>query len=143
MKEVAIRALLNPYIAGAIILTTALAFAIKDKIKAQEADAKAAESAKKATEDLKTATEDAKSTLDSIVSDIDQYDNLVKALNDCEEGTEEWNEALQNVKDNIWDILQKYPELAKMDNLFNEDGTLNREVIDGYISEKKKNVSSL
>ena len=43
---------------------------------------------------------------------------------------------LQNVNDEIWNILEQFPELAQVANLFNEDGTLNRDAIETFVQEK-------
>jgi uncharacterized phage infection (PIP) family protein YhgE len=126
LKNIAVKALRNPIFWASAAAIGALVYGIKQHTEALEADSKAAKRAKEASEELKNKYEDAKTSLEGIQSAIDEYDTLVDALEDCAKGTDEWNEALDKVKENVWDLLEQYPELAKMENLFNDDGTLNR-----------------
>lgn len=80
-----------------------------------EASKEAADEAKKAYEDLKNAVSD--------------YDGAVDALEKCTKGTQEWRDAFQEVLDKTYELIEKYPQLLRYEDLFNNDGTLNREVL--------------
>lgn len=105
--------------------------------KAANAEAESLQRATEAAENLKEKSQQTKTELNNIISAFDQYQTAIDTLNECTKGTDEWKEALSNVNEQIWNILETYPELAKMDNLFNEDGTFNQEAIDSFIADKR------
>lgn len=105
--------------------------------KAANAEAESLQRATEAAENLKEKSQQTKTELSNIISAFDQYQTAIDTLNECTKGTDEWKEALSDVNEQIWDILETYPELAKMDNLFNEDGTFNQEAIDSFIADKR------
>ena len=72
----------------------------------------AAEAAKQSKEAAK-AFDAAKNTYDSFSSNADAYRDAKNALDDLEEGTKEWNDALDNVNQQVLDLLEKYPQLAE------------------------------
>lgn len=126
-----------PYLAIAAAAIGGLVFIGKELYNTYNADKIGAEKAAEAAQNLSKAVDEAASSLDGIVSAIDNYDSLIKTLEECEDDTDKWNEALKDVNNSIWDILEQYPELAKMSNLFNADGTLNRDTVDQFIEEKE------
>ena len=77
----------------------------KDAIAAE----KAAESAKYANEKFAEAQNNYK----TLSSDFSGYKEAKKALDDLTVGTDEWNASLQSVNDQVLDLLDKYPDLAK------------------------------
>ena len=77
----------------------------KDAIAAE----KAAESAKYANEKFAEAQNNYK----TLSSDFSSYKEAKKALDDLTAGTDEWNASLQSVNDQVLDLLDKYPDLAK------------------------------
>ena len=91
---------------------------------------------------LTDALNDAKTKANELKSTFDNYDSLVEKLNSCTRGTEEWNAALKEVNDATADILQKYPELLSMENLFNEDGVINQDIIDNMVEKADKAVQT-
>ena len=94
---------------GAIYL---IAEAIK---KAQDSSPeKQLENAKKATEEFTKAEEDAIQKAEDLKTAFDNYTSVVDHLHECSAGTDEWNEALQDVNDTVIDIMNKYPELVSM-----------------------------
>lgn len=105
--------------------------------KAANAEAESLQRATEAAENLKEKSQQTKTELNNIISAFNQYQTAIDTLNECTKGTDEWKEALSNVNEQIWNILETYPELAKMDNLFNEDGTFNQEAIDSFIADKR------
>lgn len=105
--------------------------------KAANAEAESLQRATEAAENLKEKSQQTKTELNNIISAFDQYQTAIDTLNECTKGTDEWKEALSDVNEQIWSILETYPELAKIDNLFNEDGTFNQEAIDSFIADKR------
>ena len=86
--------------------------------RAQEAAdkaAKAADRAKESYEDLKNAFEG--------------LENGYKALEDLTRGTDEWNQAVQNINKSVLDLIEQYPELAKL--VDNEGGVLTIDINSG------------
>ena len=120
-----------------IAAIAALTAGIMALISVYNADADAANKAASTAQNLANKSQDAQAAVEDLLATFDTYDNAINKLEECVEGTEEWENALKNVNDQIWSILEKYPELAKMDNLFKDDGTLNRITIDNFIAKKQ------
>ena len=69
---------------------------------------------KKTTEtakELSEAFDEAKNKANELKSTFDTYDSVIQKLKECKNGTEEWKEALEEVRRATADVLQKYPEL--------------------------------
>lgn len=113
-----------------LIAIAAAAAAIYALVKAYNADADAAKAAEEAASELADQAEETANKLTEIKNAIDQYDSAIDKLNECTKGTEEWNEALTEVNSQVNSLLSTYPELLKMGDLFNEDGTLNSEALE-------------
>lgn len=69
----------------------------------------AAEHQKQVYEDVKKAYEDLKNS-------INDYEDSQKAIDELTEGTEEWRDAIIEANQQITDLIQKYPQLAKYVN---------------------------
>lgn len=109
-------------------LAAAISFAASEaKNKSPEEQLKKAQAA---AEQLAEAEQDARQKADDLRSAIEKYDSAVDTLNQCTKGTKEWEEALVEVNSQVSDILKKFPELLKEQDLFNKDGSLNRDVLD-------------
>ena len=124
------------------LITTAISalIIVYDKLKdIYNADAIAAEKAAEKTRELAEATQEAKAQLNNIVSDVSGYEDLIEKLEDCTKGTDEWAESLKNVNEKTSELLEKYPELLKYENLFNEDGTINVDVLKDFQDQKEIN----
>ena len=139
----AVKALKNPIVWASVAAIGALVAITYASIKAQNADAEAAKKAADAAKNLAEASNKAKQELEELESAVNAYDTAYEALEKCKEGTDEWREALEKVNDQTWDLLEKFPDLIKMANLFNEDGTLNRDAIEAYIQEQANKASNL
>lgn len=72
------------------------------------------EKAKTESEGLKKALTEAKAASEDLKASIEGYDSAVKKLEDCVAGTKEWRDALQDANSKALDLLEKYPELYKM-----------------------------
>lgn len=77
----------------------------------------------------------------SIKSEFDKYNDIIATLNGCTKGTKEWEESLKNANAQVLSILDKYPDLAELENLFTRVNgvlTLNSDVLDKYIQKREK-----
>ena len=104
------------------------------------ADKKAAEAAKKHAEETKKAYEEIKKSIQEIKEALEDYQDSYKALSQLTEGTKEWRDAVQELNQQILDLLDKYPELAKY--VKNENGvlTISDEDIEAVIDEGNTSV---
>lgn len=115
-----------------IAALTALALIIYKVVTAESEEEKAVKKTAVAYENAKKAANETKEAYDSITSDLSAYDDLIDKLNQCTKGTEEWANAFGEVHTKILEILDKYPELLEQDNLYNDDGTLNQDVLNKF-----------
>ena len=102
---------------------------------AESANEKAAKKAEQNSKDMAEAAKEAADAYNSLKNAISGYDDAVDTLNKCTKGTEEWAEAMDNVRGKIVDILNEYPELLNYANLYNDDGTLNQDVLNQHLEE--------
>lgn len=123
-----------PYVAAAATLVFIISSIAKEWGKAEEA----AKRAEKTAETLAEAADNANSKLESIKSLLENYDSAVEKLNQCTKGTEDWNTALVTTKDQIDQILAKFPELLKYKNLFDENGLLNQSALKDFVDQQEK-----
>lgn len=102
-----------PFIAGAAALAAALGgiFVLWDKEynKAARTLEEAQEEAKKTSQ----ALDDAKASSEKLTQDISAYTDIRDAMAEMTEGTQEWNDALKESNEQVLNLLQNYPELAK------------------------------
>ena len=97
-------------IIGAVVAIGYILVKVFDAIK----EASPAGQLKKATEiakELSEAFDEAKNKANELKSTFDTYDSVIQKLKECKNGTEEWKEALEEVRRATADVLQKYPEL--------------------------------
>lgn len=133
-KAAAVQNLLNAKIMialAAIAAVVAIAFILAN---AYNADAKAAEKAAKASQEMADSSEEVANRAKEVQEAFDGYKEVRKTLDECVKGTDEWNEALKNVNDNVIDLLKKYPELSQF--LIGRDNgvlTLDEEKVEDYI----------
>ena len=69
--------------------------------------------AAEATEEAKQAAEEAKEAYDKMLDDRNKYNELQQTLEDLTYGTNEWKQALIEANQQVLELLQTYPELAK------------------------------
>ena len=130
-------------VALAAIIVGALVGAIYLAVKAYNADAEAAKKAAEASEELSEKAEEAAQNLEKITSSFDNYNNLVDALNECTKGTQEWNDALKAVNNEVLNIMKNNPELAKqMQVERNADGMLTIKNQDEILAQAEKMANS-
>ena len=81
---------------------------------------------------LADAAEEAKNRAKELKEAFDSYHEIVDKLNSCAKGTQEWRDTLQEVNQQVLDLIEKYPDLAKYVTT-NSDGVME-------ISEKGEEV---
>lgn len=64
-------------------------------------------------EDMAKAAEEAKNRFNDLLNAFKEYDTVVNKLEECTKGTQEWNEALKEVNNQVLEMLQQFPELSK------------------------------
>lgn len=102
-----------PYAAvlAAIVASIAISWSIASK-KNQE-EQKAWENAAAAAESAQKHLNKVNEEWDQLESSLDALGNGVKTLDELTEGTIEWQKALADVNNQVIELLNKYPELAK------------------------------
>lgn len=100
---------------------------------------------KKASEDLQEEYNTLSDKISDIESSVSGYKDLVEVLNGCTKGTKEWRDALDKVNSTALDLLSKYPELAKVENLFTRSSSgalqIDEKAYDKYLEKAKKTAS--
>lgn len=71
------------------------------------------EEAQKTAEVAKTSAEEAQEAYDNLLNGYEEYNNLQSALDNLIEGTDEFTEALIKANQQVLELLNTYPELAK------------------------------
>ena len=92
-------------------------------VNASQAEQKEINGMREAAKALSEQAQETKKTIDGLKSALNGYEDAVKTLRACTEGTDEWNTALQDVNNTVLDILEKYPQLAKIQGLIKRDST--------------------
>ena len=85
-------------------------------------DSIAAKNAAKAADEAAAAFDNAKEKYNGLKEGIESYEDAQKAIEDLTVGTEEWSTAIEEANEQILDLLDSYPELAKY---------LHSQIIDG------------
>ena len=131
---------------GAIGLIAAGVFAILGFLSACEKAAKvnqeAYDKAVKSAEALAQSAKEVENNFNTLKNSADEYEDLINALHRCGEGTDTWRESLAKVNDKIHDIIETYPELLKIEGMFNDDGTLNIEKYKEFLEGQQDSVIS-
>ena len=108
-------------IMAAVAAVALLITAIVKLSTAESDEAKAAQRAAEAYEAMGEQADAAKNKVEELKSAFDGYDDVVAKLNECIKGTEEWYKALDEVNDYVLQLMQDFPELAKIAGLFYRD----------------------
>ena len=101
---------------------------------------------KKAEENAKALSEslnEAKSQAQELKSVFDDYQGIIDKLKNCTKGTQEWKDALEEANAKTSELLAQYPELLSKANLFDENGILNVEVLQGALDNANEAVTAL
>lgn len=118
MKELA----LNPMFWVAAAGIAAVTATIWLSVKAQNASKDAMEKANKELEKQQESYRKIKEEYDALKSTLENYNNSKKAIEELTKGSIAWKEAVQELNQEVIDLMQKYPELAKY--VTNENGIL-------------------
>lgn len=118
-------------IAGLITILAILSNAESD----EEREARRAAETQKALKEAVDETTEAYENLSDAFSD---YKDLVTALEACTKGTEEWATKMGEVQQKIESIIEEFPQLIALTNLYNDDGTFNLDTIENYIDNLEK-----
>ena len=138
----AIKAALGPIgwiIAAITAVGVALAalYAESEKMQANTPEARAKRIAEKYVE-AEEAVKNFKSSVTEAQQQFDRYNEIVAILEECTEGTQAWRDAMIELADITSTMLTNYPllkdminnpELYGIDNLRNEDGSINYDAL--------------
>lgn len=95
------------------------------------------EAAKETAKELSNALKEAKTQAQELASSFDGYNSAINTLKNCTRGTDEWREALSAVNDQVLDILDKYPDLLKINNLISRDSSTGQLKIDENLMQRE------
>ena len=128
--------------AGATVAAIGIiAVAVKTLYDASQAEIRSIENLRVASEDFKKEAEELRTKADNLKSDFNNYLSLVDILNSCTKNSQEWKDALVEVNNTALELLNKYPSLLKVSDLFKNDGTvsiLNKDVVNAEIEKYEK-----
>ena len=110
--------------------------------KQEDEAAKKEKAAAAALEESKEAAKKAHEAYNALYTTVSNYKSAVDALKKCTKGTKEWQEAFEEVNKQARELLKKYPELLKYEDIFNNDGSLNIERLNKYVQEMEKTVKA-
>ena len=88
------------------------------------------EAATQRAEEFAQASKEAANKADDIASAYDNYISVIDTLNSCVRGTTEWKNALTDVQNQSQALLDLYPELLKMADLYVYDSATGQYIID-------------
>ena len=111
---------------GALVAVTAViatvVVGVKALIDAYNADAIAAENAAERAKKLGEEYDELKNSYEDLITSLEDYHSAKDALDKLTEGTVEWKDAVFELNNQVLELLDKYPELAKY--IHNVDGEL-------------------
>ena len=110
--------------------------------KAAQANQEAYDKAVKSADILAQSAKEVENNFNTLKNSADEYEDLINALHRCGDNTDTWRDSLAKVNDKIHDIIDTYPELLKIEGMFNDDGTLNVEKYREFLESQKNNVIS-
>jgi hypothetical protein len=108
-------------IVAAVAALGAIAFAYKE---IEDTDEKRLNRLTDSSRELNDSYKEAINRAKDLKSAFDNYDNVYDSLNNCIKYTDEWYEALDNVRNTVLDLLTEFPELANFANLLEWDDEL-------------------
>ena len=132
-------------IAVAVTALTALAYALYKAATAESDEQKEAKRAAEAAKDLENAYRETQEELDNLLSAKNKYDDAIKALEKCTQGTQAWRDAIKEVNASATELLQKYPQLMAMQGAVKtENGiiTIDPEAIETLVTAQQQIVNS-
>lgn len=132
-------ALLGPA-ALVVAAIAAVSIGIYALVKAENAEQDSINNLQTAAQKLGEQAKETKQAFTDLQSSFNEYQDLLKGLRACEEGTRAWADACLAVNEAIVEILDKYPELAKINGIVQRDKTtgaltLNSNLYNNYIKD--------
>ena len=133
-------AILGPV--GAVLLAIgAVGFAIYKMLEASQAEQKEIDAMNEAAASLAERANETKESVNELKDNLSAYDSAVETLTKCVKGSEKWNEALMEVNQTVLDILEKYPDLAKIEGILKTDKntgalSLDQDLLNTYINQR-------
>lgn len=133
-------ALLGP-VGIAIAAIAALGVALFVLYEQSQAEQKEIDAMHDAAAALSDKAAETKKSVDELKDSLSGYDKAVETLNKCVTGSEKWNEALLAVNQTVLDILEKYPDLAKIEGIVKTDKntgalSLDKDLLNDYMSQR-------
>lgn len=95
---------------------------VKLSIDAWNADATAAKEAAETAKELKSAYDELRQSYEGLTNTIANYQDARDGLDELVKGTDEWKSAVQSLNEQVLELLETYPELAKY--ISNDNGLL-------------------
>lgn len=136
---------LNAAMAPLLVVTLALTAAILILVgifsllaNAESDEEREARRAAETQKALKEAVDETTEAYENLSAAFDDYKDLVTALEACTKGTEEWATKMGEVQQKMEDIIEEFPQLIALTNLYNDDGTFNLDTIENYIDNLEK-----
>ena len=124
----------------AAIAAVVAGFAIWDSVTVSQAEKN--ERLAEASEHMKTAASEAASEVTELKNAFDSYTEVLTTLQSCVVGTTEWKNAMADVKTEIDEVLDKFPEIKELaDYLVWDEKTqsyiLNPDAVEDFINDKE------
>ena len=128
--------------AALALVVVGLVAAFKAISNAYNADAIAAEKAAEHAKELAEQYNKTKQAYDELKSSLEDYQGAYNSLMQLKKGTEEWRAAVIELNQQVLDLIDKYPELAKY--VTNEDGvlTISKEGQEEVIKQQQNKVNN-
>ena len=125
----------------ALLAIGAIGFAIFKIVEASQAEQKEIDAMNEAAAAMSDRAAETKESVEKLKDSLSGYDSAVETLNKCVKGSEKWNEALMEVNQTVLDILEKYPDLAKIEGILKTDKntgalTLDKDLLNDYINQR-------
>lgn len=108
----ALKAALGPIMA-IIAAVGILGVGLYSLVKWYNQDADAAKEAQNQADQLAEAYNNVKTSHQELEQSFDSYEKAKQSMSELTEGTDEWNSKLKETNNQVLDLLEKYPELAK------------------------------
>jgi tRNA A-37 threonylcarbamoyl transferase component Bud32 len=102
-----------------------------------EKAARIAKEANEAYEEQAQRVKDVENGIDNLQSSFNKYEDSLETLNNLTKGTEEWEEAVYNVNQQVLDLMEKFPLLAQHVKEVNGVLTIDKEGYQEVLKQQK------
>ena len=104
-----------PYVA----IFAGISLAVYGLVKAWNKEADAAQHATKVAQDSKKAYEQTKQAYEDLKNSITELESMQDSMQGLVRGTQEWNDALNDVNNKVLDLIQQFPQLGSQVDAIN------------------------